>query len=211
MTSELSTNSDYCRFPLLVSLFTAEPTGTVKTGGKLKAVSVGAKFKTQLSTLLDKLNNTGTHFVRCVKPNNQMKPWTFDGSAILSQLQCAGMASVLRLMQKGFPSRTSFADLYAMYEKGLPPNLARLDPRLFTKCLFRALGLDQNDFQFGLTKVFFRAGKFAEFDVMMRQDPETMKELIAKVNGWLIKARWRKAQYGALSVIKCKLSRLDWD
>ncbi|CAI2349946.1 unnamed protein product [Caenorhabditis sp. 36 PRJEB53466] len=191
-------------FPLVVSLFTNEPSGAVKTGGKLKAVSVGAKFKSQLSALLEKLHHTGTHFVRCVKPNNQMKPWTFDGAAILSQLQCAGMASVLRLMQEGFPSRTSFADLYAMYEKRLPPNLARLDARLFSKCLFRALGLDQNDYQFGLTKVFFAAGKFAEFDQMMRQDPETMMELIAKVNGWLIKARWRKAQYGVWSAIKLK-------
>ena len=93
-----------------------------------------------------------------------MKAWHFDGSAILGQLQCAGMASVLRLMQEGFPSRTSFSDLYSMYEKSLPPTLARLDPRLFSKCLFHALGLDQNDFQFGNTKVFFRAGKFAEFD-----------------------------------------------
>ncbi|EGT39017.1 hypothetical protein CAEBREN_03457 [Caenorhabditis brenneri] len=191
-------------FPLVVSLFTNEASGAVKTGGRLKAVSVGAKFKSQLTALLDKLNNTGTHFVRCVKPNSQMKAWHFDGSAILGQLQCAGMASVLRLMQEGFPSRTSFADLYSMYEKNLPPSLARLDPRLFSKCLFRALGLDQNDFQFGSTKVFFRAGKFAEFDQMMKQDPETMMELISKVTDWLIKARWRKAQYGTWSVIKLK-------
>lgn len=191
-------------FPLVVSLFTSEATGAVKTGGRLKAVSVGAKFKSQLSSLLDKLNNTGTHFVRCVKPNSQMKAWHFDGSAILGQLQCAGMASVLRLMQEGFPSRTSFADLYAMYEKNLPPSLARLDPRLFSKCLFHALGLDQNDFQFGNTKVFFTAGKFAEFDQMMKQDPETVMELISKVTDWLVKARWRKVQYGAWSVIKLK-------
>lgn len=101
-----------------------------------------------------------------------MKAWTFDGSAILGQLQCAGMASVLRLMQEGFPSRTSFSDLYSMYQKNLPPNLARLDPRLFAKCLFHAFGLDQNEFQFGLTKVFFRAGKFAEFDqVLSKTEP----------------------------------------
>ncbi|UMM10823.1 hypothetical protein L5515_000419 [Caenorhabditis briggsae] len=192
-------------FPLIVALFQNESsTGAVKTGGRLKAVSVGAKFKSQLSSLLDKLNNTGTHFVRCVKPNSQMKAWQFDGSAILGQLQCAGMASVLRLMQEGFPSRTSFSDLYSMYEKSLPPSLARLDPRMFSKCLFRALGLDSHDFQFGNTKVFFRAGKFAEFDQMMKQDPDTMMELISKVTDWLIKARWRKAQYGTWSVIKLK-------
>ncbi|CAB3410648.1 unnamed protein product [Caenorhabditis bovis] len=190
--------------PILVSLFTNEPTGQVKTGGRLKAASVGSKFKSQLAALLEKLAQTGTHFVRCVKPNNEMRPWKFDGASILAQLQCAGMASVLRLMQQGFPSRTSFNDLYMVYQKNLPPHLARLDARLFVKCLFHALGLDHNDFQFGLTKVFFRAGKFAEFDQMMRQDPETMKELIERVDAWLIKARWRKVQYGVWSVLKLR-------
>uniref|UniRef100_A0A8R1DKC1 Myosin motor domain-containing protein n=1 Tax=Caenorhabditis japonica TaxID=281687 RepID=A0A8R1DKC1_CAEJA len=194
-------------FPLLVALFNSntDPAPiSSKTGGKLKSLTVGAKFKSQLAALLEKLNDTGTHFVRCIKPNNQMKAWTFDGAAILSQLQCAGITSVLRLMQQGFPSRTSFASLYSTYESRLPPNLARLDARLFSKCLFHALGLEQRDFQFGLTKVFFRAGKFVEFDMMMRQDAETMTQLIAKANGWLIKARWRKAQYGAWSVIKLR-------
>ena len=40
-----------------------------------------------------------------------------------------------------------------MYKKYLPPELARLDPRLFCKALFKALGLDDRDFKFGLTKV----------------------------------------------------------
>ena len=29
----------------------------------------------------------------------------FEGGSVLSQLQCAGMTSVLELMQQGFPSR----------------------------------------------------------------------------------------------------------
>ncbi|PIO63936.1 myosin head, partial [Teladorsagia circumcincta] len=147
-------------------------------GGRLQAATVGGKFRTQLTVLLEKLKETGTHFVRCVKPNSSMSAGVCDGAAILSQLKCAGMASVLKLMQKGFPSRTSFADLYNMYQRQLPPDLARLDPRLFCKCLFHALGLNNIDFKFGQTKVFFRPGKFAEFDQLLRQDPEQMRELI---------------------------------
>ena len=45
----------------------------------------------------------------------------------------AGMNSVLDLMQQGYPSRTQFLELYNMYKKFLPPDLARLDPRLFCK------------------------------------------------------------------------------
>lgn len=62
-----------------------------------------------------------------------MVPNYFEGGQILSQLQCSGMTSVLNLMQQGYPSRTSFANLYAMYKNYLPANLARLEPRLFCK------------------------------------------------------------------------------
>lgn len=191
-------------FPLLVSLFTSSSSGPSKTNNKLKTQSVGSKFKLQLSTLIEKLQSTGTHFVRCIKPNNKMIPWHFEGSVVLTQLQCAGMASVLKLMQNGFPSRTSFGALYSTYQSNLPPKLASMEPRLFSKCLFRALGLDHHDFQFGLTRVFFKAGKFSEFDRMMRQDPESIESLITKVNYWLVKGRWKQAQYAVWSVIKMK-------
>ncbi|MED6277758.1 Unconventional myosin-VI [Characodon lateralis] len=172
--------------------------------GKLSFISVGNKFKTQLNILLDKLRSTGSSFIRCVKPNLKMVSHQFEGAQILSQLQCSGMVSVLDLMQGGFPSRAPFHELYNMYQKYMPPKLTRLDPRLFCKALFKALGLDENDYKFGLTKVFFRPGKFAEFDQIMRSDPEHLAELVKKVNKWLIHSRWKKVQWCALSVIKLK-------
>lgn len=158
-----------------------------------------------------------------------MVPALFEGGQILSQLQCSGMTSVLTLMQQGYPSRTSFADLYNMYKNYLPPSLARLDPRLFCKvlyyftkpihpllfdakphwslfqALFKALSLRDSDFKFGMTKVFFRPGKFAEFDQIMRSDQENLANLVAKVRKWLVCSRWKKAQWCALSVIKCNI------
>lgn len=102
--------------------------------------------------------------MRCIKPNTQMAPAKFDGAIILSQLRSAGMGNVLRLMQMGYPSRTPFSELYNMYAKMSSERMARLDPRLFCRCIFHALGLNDVDFKFGVTKVFFRSGKFAQFD-----------------------------------------------
>ncbi|XP_013884700.1 unconventional myosin-VI isoform X5 [Austrofundulus limnaeus] len=172
--------------------------------GKLSFISVGNKFKTQLNLLLEKLRSTGSSFIRCIKPNLKMVSHQFEGAQILSQLQCSGMVSVLDLMQGGFPSRAPFHELYNMYQKYMPAKLTRLDPRLFCKALFKALGLNENDYKFGLTKVFFRPGKFAEFDQIMRSDPEHLAELVKKVNKWLIHSRWKKVQWCSLSVIKLK-------
>ncbi|XP_055246771.1 unconventional myosin-VI isoform X4 [Gorilla gorilla gorilla] len=177
---------------------------TKQKAGKLSFISVGNKFKTQLNLLLDKLRSTGASFIRCIKPNLKMTSHHFEGAQILSQLQCSGMVSVLDLMQGGYPSRASFHELYNMYKKYMPDKLARLDPRLFCKALFKALGLNENDYKFGLTKVFFRPGKFAEFDQIMKSDPDHLAELVKRVNHWLTCSRWKKVQWCSLSVIKLK-------
>ncbi|XP_072907834.1 unconventional myosin-VI isoform X3 [Hemitrygon akajei] len=177
---------------------------TKQKAGKLSFISVGNKFKTQLNLLLEKLRSTGSSFIRCIKPNLKMTSHQFEGAQILSQLQCSGMVSVLDLMQGGFPSRAPFHELYNMYKKYMPEKLSRLDPRLFCKALFKALGLNENDYKFGLTKVFFRPGKFAEFDQIMKSDPEHLAVLMKRVNHWLICSRWKKVQWCALSVIKLK-------
>ncbi|XP_032356248.1 myosin VIb isoform X1 [Etheostoma spectabile] len=172
--------------------------------GKLGFISVGNKFKTQLNLLLEKLRSTGSSFIRCVKPNLKMVSHKFEGALILSQLQCSGMVSVLDLMQGGFPSRAPFHELYNMYKQYMPDKLTRLNPRLFCKALFKALGLNDNDFKFGLTRVFFRPGKFAEFDQIMKSDPEHLANLLKKVNQWLLCSCWKKVQWCSLSVIKLR-------
>ena len=73
--------------------------GTKAKPSKLNFISVGSNFRQQLNQLMEKLSRSGTHFVRCIKPNARMVNGLFEGAPILSQLQCSGMASVLDLMQ----------------------------------------------------------------------------------------------------------------
>lgn len=169
---------------------------------KLNFASVASNFRAQLADLMGKLRATGSHFIRCIKPNSEMVAKKFEGGQILSQLHCSGMDSVLELMQRGYPSRSSFADLYATYAQLLPAELARLDPHLFCRALFKAVGLSDADFRFGASKVFLRPGKFAEFDQIIRSDKQHVLELVRKVARWLVRARWRKAQYCALCALK---------
>lgn len=128
----------------------------------------------------------------------------FDGNSILGQLRCSGMTSVLELMEHGYPSRVPFQELYNMYKSYLPPELAKLEPRFFCEALLHSLKLNKKDFKFGITRVFFKPGKFAEFDKIMKSDPENLRKLVANVKKWLLKSRWNKMQFCALSVIKLK-------
>ncbi len=104
---------------------------------------------------MDKLRSTRSSFIRCIKPNQKMQPKLFNGGEILSQLQCAGMVSVLDLMQGGFPSLVPSRTCTTCTYRCSHPSY----PRTFAKALFKALGLNKDDFQFGVSKVFFRPGK----------------------------------------------------
>ncbi|CAG9815351.1 unnamed protein product [Phaedon cochleariae] len=189
------------KIKLIQTLFSTS--STLK--GKLTFNSVGNKFKMQLGELMEKLKNNGTNFIRCVKPNNKMIDLQFDGNLSLMQLKCSGMANVLELMEYGYPSRTSFAELHSMYQEYLPKELQRLSPKMFCEAMLHSLKLYEKDFIFGITKVFFRPGKFAEFDMIMKSDPENLKSIVTRVKKWLVRARWTKAQFCALTVIKSKL------
>lgn len=174
----------------------------VNSNNKLNFISVGTTFRSQLNDLMCKLRSTGSHFIRCIKPNSEMVAHKFEGGQILSQLHCSGMDSVLKLMQQGYPSRSSFNDIYQTYKQLLPAELARLDSHLFCRALFKAIGLADSDFRFGSSKVFFRPGKFGEFDEIIRSDGEHVAKLVKRVTRWLLRSRWRKVQYCALSVVK---------
>lgn len=48
----------------------------------------------QLQALLETLSSTEPHYIRCVKPNNLLKPAIFENQNVLQQLRC-GVISIL--------------------------------------------------------------------------------------------------------------------
>lgn len=51
--------------------------------------------------------------------------------------------------------------------------------------------------------VLFRL-QFAEFDQVMKSDPDNLSALVNQVHHWLVRQRWKKVIYGAISVQKCE-------
>ena len=47
----------------------------------------------QLQSLMETLNSTEPHYIRCVKPNNTLKPAIFENSNVIQQLRC-GVSTV---------------------------------------------------------------------------------------------------------------------
>ena len=52
----------------------------------------------QLQSLLETLSATEPHYIRCVKPNNLLKPAIFENQNVLQQLRCGVRFSVTFLL-----------------------------------------------------------------------------------------------------------------
>ncbi|XP_058085252.1 myosin-17-like isoform X2 [Magnolia sinica] len=76
-------NASKCSF--VASLFPPLPELSSKSS---KFSSIGSRFKLQLQSLMETLNSTEPHYIRCVKPNNVLKPAIFENANIIQQLRC---------------------------------------------------------------------------------------------------------------------------
>jgi myosin-6 len=182
---------------LLRELFPYEapdPNARGRGGRGKKKATVGGRFLKQLGALSETLGNTNSHFIRCIKPNDDKQAGVFDGPKVIDQLRCSGMMEALKLMHEGFPTRCPFDDLYSRYKDLMPEELANLDPSSFVECLLQALEVPRDKYQFGLTKVFFKAGQFALIDELTT-NPDMLDELVVKVRVWLMRKRFKRSVF----------------
>ncbi|KAK4759356.1 hypothetical protein SAY87_022487 [Trapa incisa] len=147
-----------CSF--VAGLFPPLPEETSKSS---KFSSIGSRFKLQLQQLMETLNSTEPHYIRCVKPNNLLKPAIFENVNIMQQLRCGGVLEAIRISCAGYPTRRPFFEfihrfglLATEFVQGNP------DEKDACKKILDKMGL--KGIQIGKTKVFLRAGQMAELD-----------------------------------------------
>ncbi len=67
--------------------------------------SVGSQFSTQLRELRDQIDKTNPHYVRCLKPNDDLVAGNFIPEVVADQLRAAGVLEAVRVSRIGFPQR----------------------------------------------------------------------------------------------------------
>ncbi|GLU07739.1 hypothetical protein SLE2022_246870 [Rubroshorea leprosula] len=86
------------------------PSLSEETAKSSKFSSIGSRFKLQLQQLMDTLNSTEPHYIRCVKPNSELKPAIFENVDVLQQLRSCGVLEAIRVKCAGFPTRRTFSE-----------------------------------------------------------------------------------------------------
>ncbi|PWA65541.1 IQ motif, EF-hand binding site [Artemisia annua] len=128
-----------------------------------KFSSIGSRFKLQLQQLMETLNSTQPHYIRCVKPNNLLKPSIFENVNIIHQLRCGGVLEAIRISCAGYPTYKSFADFVSRFGL-LAPHVLRANHDKKDGCRQILNKAGMRGYQIGKTKVFLRAGHMAALD-----------------------------------------------
>ncbi|KAJ9167994.1 hypothetical protein P3X46_019576 [Hevea brasiliensis] len=128
-----------------------------------KFSSIGSRFKLQLQSLMETLSSTEPHYIRCVKPNNVLKPAIFENGNIIQQLRCGGVLEAIRISCAGYPTRRTFYEFLLRFGVLAPEVLeGNHDDKVACQMILDKMGL--KGYQIGKTKVFLRAGQMAELD-----------------------------------------------
>ncbi|TMW66871.1 hypothetical protein Poli38472_011987 [Pythium oligandrum] len=184
-----------------------------------KRTTVGTQFKESLSQLMEKINLTEVHYVRCLKPNGLKSAHCFSHNEIVNQLRCAGVIEAIRVSRSAYPSRIPHLECLKKFSMllggALPHELASKQQwelesdleALKTKCedLMGKLmpGRNIQDYQVGLTRVYFREGILEKLETMRAQALRKYAIVLQRnIRGFVVRRRFLRKKKSIVVVQK---------
>ena len=128
--------------------------------------TLGGIFKSSLIELMQTINSTDVHYIRCIKPNESKESWKFEGPMVLSQLRACGVLETVRISCAGYPTRWTYGEFALRYYMLVPSaswtsEIREMADLILSKALGQTTERGKDKYQLGLTKIFFRAGMLA--------------------------------------------------
>lgn len=212
------------KFDLLVELFQDEekatsPTGQIPGAGGRTRLSVkpdksradtkskehkktvGCQFRNSLQMLMETLNATTPHYVRCIKPNDFKLAFSFDPKRAVQQLRACGVLETIRISAAGFPSRWTYQEFFSRYRVLMKQKDVLSDKKMTCKNVLEKLVQDQDKYQFGKTKIFFRAGQVAYLEKLRADKLRAACIRIQKtIRCWLARKKYLRKRSAAITI-----------
>nr|XP_046249242.1 unconventional myosin-Va-like [Scatophagus argus] len=163
--------------------------------------TVGLQFRQSLHLLMDTLNATTPHYVRCIKPNDHKASFIFDPVRAMQQLRACGILETIRISAAGFPSRWTYQEFFSRYRVLMKQKDVLPDRKQTCKNLMEQLVKDPDKYQFGKNKIFFRAGQVAYLE-KLRSDKLRMAcvRIQKTIRCWLARKKYLRMRESAVTV-----------
>ena len=73
--------------------------------GSIGVSTISSQFRQKLSELMNELESSSLHFIRCIKPNDEHIPKNWDVEKVRNQLNYCGIMSALKIARQTLPIR----------------------------------------------------------------------------------------------------------
>jgi len=151
-----------------------------------KKYTVSLEFKDQLASLMDVVDLTEPHFIRCIKPNPNNEPDRYDRKSVTEQLRYGGVLQVVQVSRAGYPVRINHQECWDDFKiVAAPTVVAGLrhvdDAKIRAQKLLEHLSQELNipkpkhglAWAVGATMVFFKLAafervKFARLELLIK-------------------------------------------
>ena len=124
----------------------------------IRGFSVAAQFKLSLQSLVEDLETTQPHYIRCIKPNPKKAPNSFGAGEVLKQLRYSGMMEAIRIRREGYALREDHQSFYNRFSVLLGGENFEGEGSIeqLVKILSKRLKVTDADWQIGHSKIFMR-------------------------------------------------------
>ncbi|KAD4385990.1 hypothetical protein E3N88_26159 [Mikania micrantha] len=157
----LEQNSDKLQFDILQLLSVCKKPLNLLMSSVMNQVqttsqSVVAKFKDQLFKLVQQLENSKQHFIRCIKPNTKQLPGTFENDIIWEQLKRSQVIEITQISRSRYPISFTHQEFATRFGCLLSNNLSSMDPLSKSVAILQQHHVPTQAYQVGFTKLFFQ-------------------------------------------------------
>ncbi|XP_033140807.1 myosin-2 [Brassica rapa] len=176
--------------------------------------TVGTKFKGQLFKLMNTLENTTPHFIRCIKPNSKQLPRVYEEDLVLQQLRCCGVLEVVRISRSGYPTRLTHQEFAGRYGFLLSDKKVSQDPLSVSIAVLKQYDVHPEMYQVGYTKLYLRAGQIGIFEDRRKKILQGIVGLQKRLRGHLSREYFQSVRNGALvlqSYVRGEIGRRMFD
>uniref|UniRef100_A0A669D2N7 Methyl-CpG binding domain protein 3b n=1 Tax=Oreochromis niloticus TaxID=8128 RepID=A0A669D2N7_ORENI len=178
--------------------------GSIRSGKRAARehkLTVGFQFRQSLQMLMETLNSTTPHYVRCIKPNDLKEPFLFDPKRTVQQLRACGVLETIRISAAGYPSRWTYEEFFSRYRILLRGPQSQDQAQAACRQALPQLIPDPDQYCFGKTKVFFRAGQVALLERLRAERLRVAAVIIqSQVRGWLARIRYTRIHWATLTI-----------
>jgi myosin heavy subunit len=124
----------------------------------IRGFSVSSQFKQSLQSLVDELEMTQPHYIRCIKPNLSKAQNSFNAGEVLKQLRYSGMMEAIRIRKEGYALREDHQSFFNRFSVLLGANdvEGHVGIEQLVSVLSKRLNVTDEDWQIGHSKIFLR-------------------------------------------------------